>query len=263
MQTSLLISLIVFLIFLVLVERLHSIKILIRFGLSLAVIYGYIRAIAEGKSIILFSFLLSLILTIINVFIKNGIYKKSFSELISVLITTLITSGTIYLICKNINPKIYQNEIMSFDGVKKPEDALCGIFMISTLGIYMDIISRIIFCLDNKKDKTIDVLWKDQFKQGIEVGRKMLSEKIDMIVLILLGVSLFPICLNINKEMGFSKMCNNPEIYAYFLIAIIANIGFLVAVLITAFIYACFNRKKTIYKTVSENKVDGKRSLKL
>lgn len=257
------VCLIVFLVFLILLERLHSIKIIIRFALSLAVMYGYIKAIADGKSIILYSILVALGLAAINIFIKNGVHRKSFSEMFSVIITSGITSLIIFLICKNTNPNIYKDEIMSFNGVKKPENAMFGIFLIATLGIYMDIISRIIYCLDEQKDKTVDTPWLEQFKQGIELGKRFVSEKINMIVLILLSVSLFPICVNMNKGMSFSEICGQHGIFIYVLIAIIANIGLVLAVPVTACIYASLNRKKTVYKTVSENKVDGKRSLKL
>jgi uncharacterized membrane protein len=44
---------------------------------------------------------------------------------------------------------------------------------------------------------------------------------------------------------------------------LVGNIGLVLSVPITSIVYAMFNRKKTIYKTVSDNKIDGKRSLKL
>lgn len=248
---------------LILLERLHAIKILIRLFLSLAIMYGYIRSILDGKSIVLFSIYVTIGLTIINTFIKNGVHKESFSELLSILITSGVTSVIIFFICKSTNLKIYKNEIMSFNGLKKSENAMFGVFMIATLGIYMDIVSRIIFRLDNEKDKTVDTPWKEQFKQGIELGRKYISEKINMIVLILLSVSIFPICISINKGMNITEICNDHKIFAYALIAIVANIGLVLSVPITSIVYASFNRKKTIYKTVSENKIDGRRSLKL
>ena len=69
--------------------------------------------------------------------------------------------------------------------------------------------------------------------------------------------------MNINNDMKFAEIFNQANIFSYLLIAIVANIGVLISVLITSSVYACFNRKKTIYKTVSENKLDGMRSLKL
>lgn len=224
---------------------------------------GILELLLIGQSIILFSLLATFLLAVVNIFIKNGIHRVSFSELISVLITSFSTSIIIFIICKIVVPKIYQNEIMSFNGVKKPENAMFGIYMLATLGIFMDIISRIMYCLDEQKNKTIDTPWKDQFKQGIELGRKYVSEKTNMIVLILLSISLFPICENINKGMNISEVITDSRIFAYVLVAIVANIGLVLSVPITACVYACLDRKKTIYKTTSENKLDGKRSLKL
>ena len=127
----------------------------------------------------------------------------------------------------------------------------------------MDISSKMIFELDSKKDKTATTPWKDQFKEGIEIGRINICEKINMIILIILSLSLFPICKNINSDKSFSEICNSPEIFEFLLIGIITGIGVCICVFVTALMYSSINRKKTIYKTVSENKVDGKRSLKL
>ena len=217
----------------------------------------------DGKSIILSSMIFAFAFSVINIFIKDGIHKEAFSELISVLITSFVTSGIVFIICKNANVKIFKNEIMAFNGVKNSESAIFGIYMITTLGIFMEVISRIIFDLNNNKDKTVDTPWKEQFKQGIDIGKNYISEKTNLIILILLGVSLFLICSNINKGMKVSEICSNSQIFAYLLIAVTANIGLILAILVTACIYASLNRKKTVYKTTSENKVDGKRSLKL
>ena len=53
------------------------------------------------------------------------------------------------------------------------------------------------------------------------------------------------------------------EIFKYVLILIVSCIGILLSVIVTSVVYAFLNKRKTIYKTVSDNKVDGKRSLKL
>ena len=53
------------------------------------------------------------------------------------------------------------------------------------------------------------------------------------------------------------------EIFKYVLILIVSCIGILLSVIVTSIVYAFLNKRKTIYKTVSDNKVDGKRSLKL
>ena len=263
MRTSLIICFVIFFIILVLLKRLSSIKLLIRMLLNFAVIYGYIRIIVSGNPIIPFSILAGLVLIILNIFIKSGINRKSFSEVISVLLVTSITSVGIYVISKLTNIKLFKNEIMLFNGIKKSENAVLGLFIILGVGIFMDMISRIVFRLDEQKDKTADISLKEQFNKGIEIGNEFIIEKINMISLILLSVLVFPICNGINKGDKFVDILNQAEISFYFIIALIICIGLLISIPITSYFYALFNRKKTTYKTVSENKVDGKRSLKL
>lgn len=190
-------------------------------------------------------------------------HKKSISEIMSVLIVSVGTGGVVWFICRSVKLKAFQNEVMRFNGVRSPNGVMFGIYMIATLGIFMDIISKMICDLDDIKDKTVDVPWIDEFKSGIGIGKKYVAEKINMIIFVVLSVSLFSICANINNDKSFSEICGDTEIFKYFLVIMVASIGVLISIPITSAIYATFNRKKTIYKTVSENKVDGKRSLKL
>lgn len=194
---------------------------------------------------------------------KNGICKKSLSEFFSVLIMTGITSSIILINCKNVESKLFKDVIMKINGVKSFETAIFGIYIISILGVFMDIISTVISDLDEHKDKTADIPWKIQFKKGIENESRYVNEKINMIILIILSISLFPIAMNINNDMSFIKICTQPEIFSCLLVLIISCIGVICSVPVASCVYACLNRKKSIYKTVSENKVDGKRSLKL
>ena len=59
------------------------------------------------------------------------------------------------------------------------------------------------------------------------------------------------------------KLYGITEIFKYLIILVVAGIGILLSVVVTSGVYAFLNKRKTIYKTVSDNKLDGKRSLKL
>lgn len=65
--------------------------------------------------------------------------------------------------------------------------------------------------------------------------------------------------------MGYNsiEILNDEKIFLTITIAIIGEIFVVLSLPITSLIYAILYRKKTIYKTVSDNKIDGKRSLKL
>ena len=221
------------------------------------------KGLSEGKNIIFHTIIFAFSIIVINVCIKNGINKKSFSEILSVLITSVISCFFVFIISKILNLKIYQDMIMKFDGVKSGNSAIFGVYMVLSIGIFMEVISKIIYDLDNDKDKSIDTPWKEEFKKGIEFGKKEIYEKINMILFVFFGISLFEISMNINNSKNIGEIFNLPDIFKVALMAVISGIGVIISVPITSAIYSSFNRKKTIYKTISENKLDGKRSLKL
>lgn len=263
MHLSLTICLIIFVIVLIIFEKKSSIKLFIRWILSLFGMYFYIKSIVDGKSIIIMSIILVTFLAIVNIYIKNGISKKSLSELLSVLLITIFSGGIIFIICKNLNLNILNDEIMKFNGIKNSEDAIFGISLIAIFGIYLDIISKIIVDLDENKDKTIDIIFKEQFKQGVGIGKRLFSEKVIMIFLIFLSNSLFQICSNLNNNMNIIESIEQVTVFPYILIAMITNIGVFISIPMTSCMYAWLNRKKIIYKKSSENRIDGKRSLKI
>lgn len=71
MQTSLIICLIVFVIILIILEKISAIKILIRLALSIGIIWIYLKSIVDGKSIGIASLIVSISLVVINVVIEK------------------------------------------------------------------------------------------------------------------------------------------------------------------------------------------------
>ena len=63
--------------------------------------------------------------------------------------------------------------------------------------------------------------------------------------------------------MQFTEILNKETIAEEVISALAGSMGVVFTVPITAIIYALLNRKKTYYKIESENKINGKRSLKL
>lgn len=257
--------LIAFIVVLIIIEQKSSIKVLLRLITTLLVLYFiYVKGVINKANIVILTVLVTFIISFINIFIKEGIHRKSFTELISVMITSLIIGGITFGISFRVDLKIsYENEFIKINEFKYSSEVVFAIAVVALLGIYMDIISRITGKLDEEKDKAQDVTWKEQFKDGILIGRELISEKISMLFLLFTGLTLVPICLYMNKGYNFIQILNVNEIFMILIIAVLGNLGLVLTVPITSFVYAMLNRKKTIYKKTSENKIDGKRSLKL
>lgn len=255
-------SIIIFLILLVIIERKSSIKIILRAALTIVALYFiYAKGVLNNVSLAFLTILVVFLISFINIFIKEGLHRKSFAQLISVIVTTLMTGVLILIICKITGSHIlYKDDALESNKISGME---FSISVVAMLGIFIDIISRITNKIDSEKDKTTDVNWKDQFKVGMLAGRELISEKINMLFLIFAGITLLPICMYISNGYTISQILNIDYVFFSCLVAFIGNIGLVLSIPITSIIYALFNRKKTVYKTVSENKIDGKRSLKI
>ncbi len=127
----------------------------------------------------------------------------------------------------------------------------------------MDIGLQISLKLDQIKDKTIDMTWQELFYDGINFGKENFSKKIDNIIYLYIGMSITTILSFLVCGISESEIFNKESIVEKITFLIIGSIGIILTIPITAFIYSIFNRKKTLYKKTSENKIDGNRSLKL
>lgn len=264
-QYFLLGALIIFLVFLIFFERKKSIKSILRLIITAGFLYFvYFKAIVNNINIILMTIIAIIVVPFINIFIKDGIHKKSFSELVSVILVSGITGVAITLIMAfSKTEAYYYDNVLEVNKLQNVTGIFFGISIITLIGVFMDTISKIIEKSDTEKDKAQDITWKTQFKEGIIIGRDLISEKVIMLFLIFAGITFYPICIYLQNGYTFVEVLNREFIFIIWTIAIVGNIGLILSVPITSFVYAMFNRKKTIYKTTSENKIDGKRSLKI
>ena len=64
-------------------------------------------------------------------------------------------------------------------------------------------------------------------------------------------------------DMNLTDILSKEVISEYVISALAGSIGVLYTVPITSIVFAFLNRNKIIYKRVTDNKVEGKRSLKI
>lgn len=122
--------------------------------------------------------------------------------------------------------------------------------LIAVLGICFYVSFDSIRNLEERKKKTEDMYWKKIFRDGIKIASHNVLSMMNIIFLGCIGIAmLFLGTHTITKEM--------------IVVAISGSIGMILCFGVTIFLYAIFNSQKTIYKTTSENKLNGGRSLKL
>ena len=98
---------------------------------------------------------------------------------------------------------------------------------------------------------------------GMNIGKDIIGTMANTLILAYVGGALTLVLLFISCNFSFVQILNKETIAQEVISAIAGSMGVVYTVPITAFIYSFLNKNKTIYKTVSDNKVEGNRSLKI
>lgn len=143
------------------------------------------------------------------------------------------------------------------------KDLLFAGIIVSALGACMDVGMSIASSLDEIKSKTSDITYKELFKSGMNIGRDVIGTMTNTLILAYVGGSITLILLFMACNISFVDIINKETIAQEIISAIAGSMGVVFTVPITSAVYSILNKDKTIYRTVSENKVNGKRSLKI
>ena len=240
--------------------------------------------------------LLYTILLIYFVMIK-GIFGGDNAILNSIITTTLIIIGAFIIIGDGLNKKILTAAIGTVGGVLSAgimalifnnlakltgagEDAIqlsinmtattfnfrhvlfAGI-LVSALGACMDVGMSIASSLDEIKMKNPEITWQELLKSGMNIGRDVIGTMTNTLILAYVGGSLTLILLFMACNMSVYEILNKETIAEQLISAIAGSMGVVYTVPITSLAYSILNRDQAIYRKTSENKLNGKRSLKI
>ena len=268
-QNYMLLMVLVFFISIVLIGGKQGIKAILGLIVTiLAVYFILIKSIYIGKSPIIMSIITSAIIITATLIIIGGFNKKVLTAAIGTL-GGIITAGIFASIfsyltklsgaCEDAVQLSINASNITFDF---RELIFAGI-IISALGACMDVGMSIASSLDEIKSKTPDITAKELFKSGMNIGKDVIGTMSNTLILAYVGGALTLIILFMVCDFNFIQILNKETIAEEIISAVAGSTGVLYTVPITAFIYSFLNRDKVIYRKTSENKLDGKRSLKL
>lgn len=138
-----------------------------------------------------------------------------------------------------------------------------AMIVVSSIGACMDIAVSIVNHIDDARSKTEDLSFMELFKSGIVEGREVIGTMSNTLILVYIGGLIKLILLYLACNMEINYILSKENFAEQAVAAIAGSIGVVLTVPLTAISYAIINRRKTIYKTVSDNKIEGKRSLKI
>ena len=259
----------IFLLSIILVGGKKGIKAIVGLIITiLAVWFILIKLIFVGYDAILMSIATCAVIIVLTFIVIGGINKKVVTAAIGTL-GGVVSAGIVASIfshlaelsgaCEDAIQLSMNMQTATFNF----RDLIFAGIVISALGACMDVGMSIASSLDEIKNKTKDISWKELFKSGMNIGRDVIGTMTNTLILDYFGGALKLILLFMACNMPITEILNKETIVEEIISAIAGSMGVVYTIPITAFVYAFLNRKKTIYKTTSENLIDGKRSLKI
>lgn len=227
-----------------------------------------IKGIFAGANPIWISIGTSAVIIILTFFVIGGISRKVITAAIGtlggVVMAGIMAAIFSYLAklsgaCEDAIQLSINMKTITFNF----RDLIFAGIVVSALGACMDVGMSIASSLDEIKNKTKDITWKELFKSGMSIGRDVIGTMTNTLILAYVGGALKLILLFLACDMHLGEILNKETIAEEIISAIAGSMGVVYTVPITAFVYSFLNRKKTVYKTSSENKIEGKRSLKI
>lgn len=260
---------VLFLLIILIVGKIQGLKAIIAFIITmLAIFFFMLPQIINGHDAIFITILTSIIVIIVSFIIISGLQKKSIAAMIG-------TSGGI--ICAGIVALIFgvlaklsggQEEAMylSMNSQNIPfnfKDLLFAGIVIASLGAAMDVGMSIASALDELKQKNPNMVAKELFKSGMNIGADVIGTMTNTLILAYVGGAINTVLLFMVNNVPLDEILNIEMIATDVISALAASVGVIFSVPITAMAYAILNNKKLIYNRKSKNLHEGKRSLNL
>ena len=260
---------IVFLVSIVLVGGKKGVKAIVGLILTIIIIYTVlIKGVFEGKDAILYSIIASMLTIIATFIVIGGANKKILTAALGTL-GGVVSAGLMALIFNNLAKMTGASE----DAIQLTvnianinfqfRDLLFSGIVIAALGACMDVGMSIASSLDEIKMKNPEITWQELFKSGMNIGRDVIGTMTNTLILAYVGGSMTLILLFMASDLSLLEILNKETIAEQIISALAGSMGVVYTVPITSFIYSILNKDQVIYKKVSDNKLNGKRSLKI
>ena len=268
-EKYIILMILVFLLSIVLVCGKQGVKAIIGLVATIVIIYCvFIQGVFEGKDAIVYS-ILATILTITATFVVIGGFNKKILTAALGTLGGVLSAGIMALIFNNLAKMTGASE----DAIQLSiniasinfefRDLLFSGIVISALGACMDVGMSIASSLDEIKMKNPEITWKELFKSGMNIGRDTIGTMTNTLILAYVGGSVSLILLFMASDLSVLEILNKETIAEQVISALAGSMGVVYTVPITSFVYSILNKDQVIYKKVSDNKLNGKRSLKI
>ena len=241
--------LIIFLVLLLVFGRWQGFNTIVSLALTcLAVFYVFIPAVLAGESIYVWSIVTCIYVTLMTLFIVNGVNRKSVAAILGCLagvmvsaVLTLIMDQTMLL-----TGILDENSVILYG--LRPEEPLnlraiiFGSIIIGAVGAIMDVSISIAAALAELKEKLPHISFKELLQSGMTISRDIMGTMSNTLILAYIGGFMSCVLLMVAYNSSMLDLFNREMIVVECLQALVGSLGILMTLPFTSLICAVLFR---------------------
>lgn len=235
---------IAFILLTIIVGGFKGVKALFTLGITIIGVYYMLRGIINGQNPVVISILVSIVVTIITMFIIGGFNKKAIAAIAGTL-SGVIIAGTISLVIgyyanlsgletSESQMLLYSTESMKLDF----KGILFASILLGTLGAVMDVCMSISSAIKELKDNNPLMTVGQLFKSGMNIGKDIMGTMSNTLILAYAGASMCLMLLFMVNDMTLVDIINMELISTEIVRALAGTIGLIISIPITAIVAA-------------------------
>ncbi len=213
------------------------------------VIFMFMPMIYNGFSPFLAAVIVSIITTIVTMYLIGGITIKTLCAIIGTVLGVIMAgvSAAIFGEISGLSGYNVSNiETLLFVG-QSTKIQIGGLLfagiLIAALGAVMDVAMSVSSTINEIHETDRSLSWKELFKSGMNVGRDMMGTMSNTLILAFTGGSLSTLVINYAYDLQYLQIINSGSIGLEIMQGISGSIGVIMTVPFVSFISAVLNSK--------------------
>lgn len=219
----------------------------------ICIIYLFLPMLYRGYSPFLSAVVVIILITIVSLYLIDGISKKSISAMIGTITGVIISGvcaagfGNIAKISGYNVAEVEELVFISNNTNLKVGGILFAAILIASLGAVMDVSMSIASAMTEIYSHNNNIGKKDLFKSGINVGRDMMGTMSNTLILAFTGGSINTLILNYAYALKYNQVINMYQIGIEIMQGVSGSIAIILSVPLISIISSyllTFERKK-------------------
>ena len=220
----------------------------------ICIIYLFLPMLYKGYSPFLSAVVVIILITIVSLYLIDGISKKSIAAMLGTIIGVIIAGicaagfGHIAKISGYNVSEVEELVFIANNTDLKVGGILFAAILIASLGAVMDVSMSIASTL-NEIYSHNNIGKKELFKSGINVGRDMMGTMSNTLILAFTGGSINTLILNYAYALRYNQVINMYEVGIEIMQGVSGSIAIILSVSLVSIVSAClltFERKKSV-----------------